>query len=71
MFMHICIFFDDVINPPFKTRRAIFWHKVFSILGHIPIFWGFYWFLAFLDPKQGPMNGKLLREIPGKGLADR
>jgi len=36
--MHICIFFDDVIKPPFKTCKAIFLTKFFSILGRILIF---------------------------------
>jgi len=42
MFMHICIFFDDVIKPPFKTRIAIFLYNLSSILGKILIFWGVY-----------------------------
>jgi len=28
-------------------------------------------FLEFLDRKLGPLNGKLIREIPENGLADR
>jgi len=32
---------------------------------------GFTDFLAFLDPKLGPMNSKLIREILWNGLADR
>jgi len=43
--MHICIFFDDVITPPFKTRRAIFLTQFFfdfrpqlSFLGVLLIF---------------------------------
>jgi len=63
--MHICIFFDDIITPPFETRRPIFLTQFFSILGHNLFFFGdLIEFLAFLDPKLGPMNGELIRKIP-------
>jgi len=70
--MHIWIFFDDVIKSPYKTRRAIFSRKVFfDFRPYFDFFGGGIDFSAFLYPKLGPMNGKLIREIPGIGLADR
>jgi len=70
--MHICIFFDNVITPPFETRRAIFLtQSFFDFRPYFDFLGGFIDFLAFLDPKLGPMNDNLIREIPGNGLADR
>jgi len=71
MFMHICMFFDDVIQPPWPAEPFV-WHKIFFRFKAIFwIFWGVVDFLAFLDPKLGPMNGKLIKEIPCIFLADR
>jgi len=47
--------------------RAISLTQFFSILGLILSSLGFINFLAFLDPKLGPMD---FREIPGNSLAD-
>ena len=43
----------------------------FDLRPYFEFFWGVVDFLAFLDPKLGPMNGKLIKEIPCIFLADR
>jgi len=41
--MHIYVFFDDVITPPFKTRRTIFLTQFFfDFRPQFEFFGGFY-----------------------------
>ena len=71
----LCIFGFSLMTSsslPLRPAEPFFWHKVFFDFRPNLIFWGVLLiFLAFLDHKLGPMNGKLIREIPGNGLADR
>jgi len=55
--MHISLFFDDVISHLLTPARAIFLtQSFFYFRPYLKSFWGFIDFLAFLDPKLGPMN---------------
>ena len=71
MFM---LFFPDVsifARPPFKTRRSHLNETKFIL--SLAVFWLLFWtlkdpngFLAFLVPRLGPKNLKLIWEIPQK-----
>ena len=71
----LCIFVYSLITSshhPLRPTESFFDTKFF--LDFIPYFdflGVFIDFLEFLDRKLGPLNGKLIREIPENGLADR